>query len=120
MHFFYLLFLFILFIVIYLSKSRETSSKKNRFLDTFVNKNKSINKKRYNAKEAYANQILRSPTVNIHILDTDQEEVLIEKANIHRARLAKFGKSKMNNVLYFKGPRGGVYIYNANGNKKYI
>ena len=57
---------------------------------------------------------------SIEICDSDIEEVLIQKANIHRSRLARFGRSKMNNINYYRGPRGGVFIYTSTGKKKYI
>ena len=60
------------------------------------------------------------PERNIHIAIDESESALREKADIHRARLNRFGRSKMNDVMLFLGPNGTVYTYSSNGKKIYI
>ena len=86
------------------------------FRDNIIQRNKTF--QRFN--ERYFDKLLTCPDINIKICSSDTEESLIEKANIHRARLSKFGKSKMRGKIYYKGSRGGIYIYTKNGNKKYV
>ena len=60
------------------------------------------------------------PESNINIGIWYSETELREKADIHRARLSKFGRSKMNGDMLFLGPKGGVYKYTSNGKRKYV
>ena len=70
--------------------------------------------------EKRSNKLLLNPNYDLKISNSDPEEELREKANIHRARLSKHGKSKLNGKLYFQGPKCVIFIINKNGKKKYI
>ena len=63
---------------------------------------------------------MADPESNIKIGIWDKENELREKADIHRARLSKFGHSKMNGIIFFKDETGEVYQYTEEGKKEYI
>ena len=42
-----------------------------------------------------------------------------ESVNIHFKRLDKFGRSRTDGEMEYMGPRGGIYIYTARGNRSY-
>jgi len=63
---------------------------------------------------------MADPESNIQIGVWDREDELREKADIHRSRLKKYGRSTMNGEEFFLGPQGGVYKYNSEGKKKYV
>tara|TARA_B100000674_G_scaffold270813_1_gene223693 strand:+ start:2092 stop:2547 length:456 start_codon:yes stop_codon:yes gene_type:complete len=42
-----------------------------------------------------------------------------ESVNIHFKRLDKFGRSRRDGEIEYMGPRGGIYIYTAKGNRSY-
>ena len=46
--------------------------------------------------------MMLDPEKNINIGDWDREDLMREKVDIHRARLNKFGRSKMNGQMIFK------------------
>ncbi len=89
-----------------LSEIKRKANSRNRLL------------KRY--KDQESNILLINPEKDIEFYKSDREIDLREKADIHKTRLRKHGKSKLNGKLYFKGPKGGVFILNEKGNKKYI
>ena len=60
------------------------------------------------------------PNKNITLGSCYTEYELREKADIHRARLSKFGKSKINGEMLFVGPKGGIYKISEDGKKKYV
>ena len=88
----------------------------NRFRKKFKNRNH----QRERSLRSIYNKLMQDPENNIVIRAWESEEVLREKADIHRARLNKFGKSKMNNEMIFLGPKGGIYKVTSKGNKIYI
>ena len=88
----------------------------NRLKGKF-NSNKKVIEKSY---QSISDHLMLSPEENIEIRKGDREEDLIEKANIHRARLSKYRKSRLGGITYYKGSRGGVYMINKKGKKKYI
>ena len=42
-----------------------------------------------------------------------------ESVKIHFKRLNKFGRSRTDGDMEYMGPRGGIYIYTARGNRSY-
>ena len=70
--------------------------------------------------EEFSNSLMLDPESNITIGSWYSEIELREKADIHRARLSKYGRSKMNGEMLFLGPKGGIYKYNSEGKKKYL
>ena len=67
-----------------------------------------------------SDSLMKDPNKNIKLSKWDEEVDLREKADIHRARLSKYGRSKMNGEMLFMGPKGGIYKYNSRGKRKYI
>jgi len=49
----------------------------------------------------------------------DDEENINRKSNIHRARLSKFKKSKLNGEMIFQDDEQRIYKFN-NGKKVYL
>ena len=60
-----------------------------------------------------------NPNINIYIGIYDNEENINRKSNIHRARLSKFKKSKLNGEMIFQDDEQRIYKFN-NGKKVYI
>ena len=65
----------------------------------------------------FSNYLLNNPEENISINTWFSESELREKADIHRTRLHKFGKSKMNGEIIFLSEEGEVFKYGENGQK---
>ena len=59
------------------------------------------------------------PHININIGLYDNEDSISRKSNIHRARLSKFKKSKLNGEIIFVDQDQKIFKY-INGKKKYI
>ena len=60
-----------------------------------------------------------NPNINIYIGLYDNEENINRKSNIHRARLSKFKKSKLNGEMIFQDDEQRIYK-NNNGKKVYL
>ena len=60
-----------------------------------------------------------NPNINIYIGSYDNEENINRKSNIHRARLSKFKKSKLNGEMIFQDDEQRIYKFN-NGKKVYL
>ena len=93
------------------TKNKKLISFKKRFLS----KEKNIEKiyLRDNEKKS------RNPNINISIDIQDSEEKITRKVNIHRARLAKFKKSKLNGELLYLDEHNKIYKY-ISGEKIYL
>ena len=59
------------------------------------------------------------PNININIGLYENEDNVKRKSNIHRARLSKFKKSKLNGEIIFLDNDQKIFKY-INGKKKYI
>ena len=60
-----------------------------------------------------------NPNINISIGSYDNEDDINRKSNIHRARLSKFKKSKLNGEMIFQDEEQRIYKLN-NGIKVYL
>jgi len=60
-----------------------------------------------------------NPNINIRIEYYDNEEVIKRKSNIHRARLSKFKKSKLNDELIYMDDDRRIYKY-IDGKRQYL
>ncbi|MDC3041001.1 hypothetical protein OA105_01250 [Prochlorococcus sp. AH-736-B08] len=60
-----------------------------------------------------------NPDINICIGLDDNEDKINRKSNIHRARLSKFKKSKLNDEMIFLDDEERIYKFN-NGKKVYL
>ena len=101
----------------------------NKIINLKKNKNKKLLKfkKKLLSKESNIEKIFSrddekkssDPNININIGLYDNEETINRKSNIHRARLSKFKKSKLNGETIFIDPDQKIYKY-INGKKKFI
>ena len=102
------LIIFCLIIFVGFIRNKKFSKKNTRLL----NFRKSLTSKlapieKFNSiNEEKANS---NPEINLIIGINDNERQISRKANIHRARLAKFKKSKLNGELIFKDSNGDLY-----------
>jgi len=106
--------------VIFLCYKKISSKKpKNLKLDKFKNKLKSTqtNIDRIFIREE--EKTFSNPNINIYIGIYDNEENINRKSNIHRARLSKFKKSKLNGEMIFQDDKHRIYKFN-NGKKVYL
>ena len=63
--------------------------------------------------------LIKDPNINLTIGLYEQESELRFKTNIHRARLAKFKKSKLNGEIIYQDLKGNIYKI-INKKKEYI
>ena len=114
-------FLAILTIVlIFLFYKKIYSQKpKNLKLEKFKNKLQSTqtNIERIFLREE--EKTFKNPNINIYIGIYDNEDNINRKSNIHRARLSKFKKSKLNGEMIFQEDDQRIYKLN-NGKKGYL
>ncbi len=114
----FLVFL-ILVVIFYSYKKISFKKTKNRKLDKFKNKLQSTqtNIDRIFLREE--EKTFSNPNLNIYIGISDNEESINRKSNIHRARLSKFKKSKLNGEMIFQDDEQMIYKFN-NGKKVYL
>jgi len=111
---------FLILGVIFLAYKKIKSKKtKNLKLDKFKNKLQSTqtNIERIFLREE--EKTFSNPNINIYIGIYDNEENINRKSNIHRARLSKFKKSKLNGEMIFQDEKHRIYKFN-NGKKVYL
>ena len=102
-----------------LSKRKKNSNRGN-LMERFKKRFKNINVRRKRITEEFSNSLLLDPSKNIPLGTWYSEDELREKADIHKSRLSKFGKSKINGEMLFVGPKGGIYKIGSDGKKKYV
>ena len=97
----------------------KSEKPKNLKLDKFKNKlqSKETNIERIFLREE--EKTFSNPNINIYIGIYDSEDNINRKSNIHRARLSKFKKSKLNGELIFQDDEQRIYKFN-NGKKVYL
>ena len=111
---------FLIFGIIFFGfKIISTKKSKNLKLDKFKNKLQSTqtNIERVFLREE--EKTFSNPNINIYIGIYDNEENINRKSNIHRARLSKFKKSKLNGEMIFQDDEQRIYKFN-NGKKVYL
>ena len=112
-----MIFLFISFYKNYRNRRLKLkSSITNRFRKEFKLKNRFRDK----LNEEFLDKLVAKPNSDIKISIWDKDYMLREKAAIHRARLIKYGQSKMNGEMFYREPDGNIYKYTINGHKEYI
>ena len=109
----------ILGVIFFIYKKIKSKKTKNLKLNKFKNKLQStqINIERIFLREE--EKTFSNPNVNIYIGNYDNEENINRKSNIHRARLSKFKKSKLNGEMIFQDDEQRIYKFN-NGKKVYL
>ena len=111
---------FLIFGVIFLVyKKIKPKNPKNLKLDKFKNKHQSTqtNIERIFLREE--EKTFSNPNINIYIGVYDDEENINRKSNIHRARLSKFKKSKLNGEMIFQDDEQRIYKFD-NGKKVFL
>ena len=101
-------------IIFLVYKKIKSKNPKNLKLDKFKNKLQSTqtNIERIFLREE--EKTFSNPNINIYIGAYDNEENINRKSNIHRARLSKFKKSKLNGEMIFKDDEERIYkIFNS-------
>ena len=114
----FLVFL-ILGIIFFGFKKINSKKSKNLKLDKFKNKLQSTqtNIERIFLREE--EKTFSDPNINIYIRSYDNEDSINRKSNIHRARLSKFKKSRLNGEMIFQDEEQRIYKIN-NGKKVYL
>ena len=112
-------FLVILGFIFLLFKKIKSKKPKNLKLKKFKNQLQSTqtNIERIFLREE--EKTVSNPNINIKIGVYDNEENINRKSNIHRARLSKFNKSKLNGEMIFQDDEQRIYKFN-NGKKVYL
>ena len=114
----FLVFLILGIIFLFFKKFNSKKSK-NFKLDKFKNKLKSTqtNIERIFLREE--EKTFSNPNINISIGISDSENNINRKSNLHRARLSKFKKSKLNGAMIFQDDEQRIYEI-KNGKKVYL
>ena len=109
----------ILGVIFFVYKKIKYKKQKNYKLHKFKNKlqNTQTNIERIFLREE--EKTFSNPNINIYIGIYDNEEKINRKSNIHRARLSKFKKSKLNGEMIFKDDEQRIYKF-SNGEKVYL
>ena len=109
----------ILGVILLIYKKIKSKKQKNLKLDKFKNKLQSTqtNIERIFLREE--EKTFSNPNINISIGLNEKEGNINRKSNIHRARLSKFKKSKLNGEMIFQDDEQRIYKLN-NGNKVYL
>jgi len=110
----------IIFVLIYFIFNNKFFSNKK------INKIKDF-KKKFTNKEAKIEKIflrnnerlIKDPNIDLIVGLYEKESDLALKTNIHRARLAKFNKSKLNGEFIYQDLKGNIYKI-INKKKEYI
>ncbi len=113
------LIIFFFYIFLFLNKRKSFSNRKT-LIERFKKRFKNINVRRKRISEEFTNSLLLDPSKNIPLGTWYSDDELREKADIHRSRLSKFGKSKINGEMLFVGAKGDIYKISSDGKKKYV
>jgi hypothetical protein len=109
----------ILLVIFWVYKKINSKKTKNLKLEKFKNK---LQSKQTNIERIFLREeekTFSDPNINIYIGFHDKEDNINRKSNIHRARLSKFKKSKLNGEMIFQDDEEGIYKFN-NGKKVYL
>ncbi len=114
----FLVFL-ILGVIFFVYKIIKFKKPKNLKLEKFKSKHQSTqtNIERIFLREE--EKTFSNPNINICIGSYDNENNITKKSNIHRARLSKFKKSRLNGEMIFQDEEQRIYKIN-NGKKVYL
>ena len=106
-------------IICFCYKQIKSKKTKNLKLEKFKNKfqSKQTNIERIFLREE--ERTFSNPNINIYIGIYENEDKINRKSNIHRARLSKFKKSKLNGEMIFQDEEQRIYKF-YNGKKVYL
>ena len=109
----------ILGVIFLVYKKIKSKKPKNFKLEKFKNKHQSTQKNIERIFLREEEKTFSNPNINIYIGVYENEENINRKSNIHRARLSKFKKSKLNGEMIFQDDEQRIYKFN-NGKKVYL
>ena len=101
------------------SKTIKTQNSKNKKINKFKNK---FLTKESNIEKIFLRDEERTssnPNINIKIGIYENENNINRKSNIHRARLSKFKKSKLNDEMIYLDSEQKIFKF-VNGKKIYL
>ncbi len=106
-------------VIFFVYKIIKSKKSRNLKLEKFKNKHQSTqtNIERIFLRED--EKTFSNPNINIYIGNYDDEDNINRKSNIHRARLSKFKKSRLNGEMIFQDEEQRIYKIN-NGKKVYL
>ncbi len=109
----------ILGFIFFVYKKIKSKKTKNLKLEKFKNRmqNTQTNIEKIFLREE--EKTFSNPNINIKIEIYDKEDNINRKSNIHRARLSKFKKSKLNGEMIYQDDEKRIYKFN-NGKKVYL
>ena len=113
------LIFFILGIILLFYKIINPNKSQNKNLNKFKNKLQSTQSKIERIFLREEEKTYSNPQIDINIGIDESEVNISRKSNIHRARLSKFKKSKLNGEMIFQDAVGKIYKLN-NGKKVYL
>ena len=113
------LIFFILGIILLFYKIINPNKLKNKNLNKFKNKLKSNQSKIEKIFLREEEKTYSNPQIDINIGIAESEVSIFRKSNIHRARLSKFKKSKLNGEMIFQDDEQRIYKI-SNGKKVYL
>ena len=116
----FLAFLILVFTLILFAYKRNIFKKSknikiNKFKNKLLSKESNIEKIFLRDEEKTSS----NPNINIRIGLHENEENINRKSNIHRARLSKFNKSKLNGEMIYIDDNQKIFKY-MNGKKIYL
>ena len=114
----FLVFL-ILGVIFFIYKKFKSKKPKNLKLDKFKNKHQSTQTNIERIFLRDEEKTFSNPNTNILIGAYDNEDNINRKSNIHRARLSRFKKSRLNGEMIFQDEEERIYKIN-NGKKVYL
>ena len=109
----------IIILLYFFLKNKFFSNNKFNKIKNFRNK---LTKKEAKIEKIFLRnneRLIKDPNIDLIINLYERESDLKLKTNIHRARLAKFNKSKLNGEFIYKDLKGNIYKI-INKNKVYI
>ena len=113
------LIIFIFGFIFLIFKKINSKKQKNLKLEKFKNKHLSSQTKIERIFLREEEKTFSNPNINIYIGISDSEDNINRKSNIHRARLSKFKKSKLNGEMIFQDEELRIYKFN-NDKKVYL
>lgn len=113
------LIFFVLGIVFLFYKIINPIKSKNKNLNKFKNKLQSTQSKIERIFLKEEEKTYSNPQIDINIGIDESEVNIRRKSNIHRARLSKFKKSKLNGEMIFQDDQQRIYKI-SNGKKVYL
>ncbi len=118
----YIISILIVIISYILITSKKLNRKNNHLFLISKFGRKFTPKHKFNSrfKHGISDLLMSDPDKDIHISTWDNESLLREKADIHKTRLNKYGRSKLNGEMFFMEKEGEVFRKDKVGEKIYV